>query len=96
MTGPLAAMGRRCAVHFHREDVPLETHHIWPTGKGGPDTAANRVVVCANGHGAIHALLLAMDKDFGRLPWRVRRRFGLRVRRLAHAGWVQYGSPPPT
>jgi hypothetical protein len=52
VTEPFTAMGRRCAAHNHREDVPLEVHHVWPTGKGGPDVAWNRVTVCANAHGA--------------------------------------------
>lgn len=100
------AMGRACAVHTHREDVPLEVHHIWPVGDGGPDTKANRVTICANAHGAVHDLI-----DKGRrtklpagplaLPWSIRRRYGARVRKLADVGWslivaARAASSPPS
>lgn len=86
-------MGRTCAVHRHRDDVPLEVHHIWPRGRGGADVAINRVTVCANGHSAIHELLTRIERagTYKAVPWRVRIRFGFKVRRLALQGWSRYG-----
>jgi hypothetical protein len=79
------AMGRRCAVHTHLHLVPLNDHHIWPKGAGGPDTSDNLVTLCMNGHGSVHDLLSKMLR--GPVPWSVRRRYGLRVRRLASRGY---------
>jgi 5-methylcytosine-specific restriction endonuclease McrA len=78
-------MGRGCAVHRHREDVPLEVHHIWPLGDGGPNTASNKVTLCSNAHSAVHDLLAKRRK--GPVPWPVRRRYGPGVRHLAEDGW---------
>jgi hypothetical protein len=83
------AMGRTCAVHNHREDVPLERHHVWPLGHLGPDVPANIVTLCANAHGSVHSLLDQARKVGGvdKVPWLVRRRYGRRVRRVAEAGY---------
>jgi hypothetical protein len=84
------AMGRDCAAHKHREDVPLEVHHVHPVGDGGPNVKTNRVSVCSNAHGAIHDLLDKGRKVAGgpnALPWLVRIRYGRGVRKLAQAGW---------
>jgi 5-methylcytosine-specific restriction endonuclease McrA len=82
-------MGRECFVHRHRDDVPLEVHHVFPKGLGGPDVTANRVTVCSNGHGSVHSLLDKMLKAHTeKVPWRVRRRYGRKVRRLAAAGYL--------
>ncbi len=62
-------------------------HHIHPAGIGGPNTAGNRVGLCDTEHYAVHDLLdlyLAAD---ARPPWRVRRRFGRGVQRLAAEGY---------
>lgn len=82
-------MGTTCAVHRHRELVPIERHHVWPLGEGGPDAPTNRIVVCANGHYSIHALLDLLLKNRGQLPWTVRRQYGPRVRQYARAGYEQ-------
>ncbi len=82
---PQRAMGRSCAVHVHRSLVPLEVHHVWPLGYGGPDVAANKVTLCSNGHSAVHDLLARMLK--GSVPWTVRRRYGWRTRRVAARGY---------
>jgi 5-methylcytosine-specific restriction endonuclease McrA len=80
-------MGTTCAVHHHREKVPLNDHHIWPLGHDGPDLAWNRVTLCMNGHGSVHAYLdLLLDHD-GKLPWKVRREYGRHVRALAQKGY---------
>lgn len=84
------AMGRDCVAHVHREDVPIEVHHVWPKGDGGPDVKTNRVRVCANAHSSIHDLLDKGRKVLGGpagLPWSVRHRYGRKVRQLAQAGW---------
>ncbi len=82
--------GRTCSLHRHREDVPEEDHHVWPLGMGGPDVAANKERVCANGHGMVHyylALLFKAERTGGSIPWSTRRRFGFRTRRLAMLGY---------
>lgn len=90
---PVTAMGRTCAVHKHREDVPIVIHHIWPKGKKGPDVGWNKIALCANAHGSVHDYMLKIDKAKSpkAVPWRVRRRYGYRVRQLAERGWAQYG-----
>lgn len=81
-------IGLQCAVHVHWSMAPLELHHVWPLGKGGPDIAANRVLVCANGHSMIHSLMDRMFKaGTPQVPWAVRRRYGRRVRALALLGY---------
>lgn len=82
-------MGRDCWAHTHRDDVPLEVHHLWPVGLGGPDTRANRISICANAHSATHDLLDKMLKArTPELSWLVRRRYGRKIRRLAVAGYT--------
>lgn len=82
-------MGTDCWAHTHREYVPLEEHHVWPVGTGGPNVKANRIRICSNAHSACHDLLSKMVKaDTTALPWVLRRRYGRRVRRLAVAGFT--------
>lgn len=86
-------MGQTCAVHKHRELVPLETHHIWPLGIGGPDAEWNKIVVCENGHGSIHSYLdMLIKRGWSGLSidWSVRRRYGRKVRALAQKGYDAY------
>lgn len=82
-------MGTDCAVHRHRELVPLHVHHVWPTGEGGPDVEWNKITVCANGHYAIHALLDIFKKQRGDVPWIVLRRYGRKVRQFAKYGYEE-------
>lgn len=87
-------MGKECAVHVHDDMIPQERHHVWPLGMGGPDVPSNIVVLCANGHGAVHTyqgLVLKYAKTFRPVPWRVARLFGLKVRALAHEGLHRAG-----
>jgi hypothetical protein len=89
MTGPRRAMGMDCWAHKHREMVPLELHHVWPVGEGGPNVKANRVSVCSNAHSSVHDLLSKMlAAHTTDIPWTVRRRYGRKVRRLATAGYL--------
>lgn len=91
--GPLSTrgvvMGQTCAVHRHRELVPLHVHHVHPSGEGGPDVPGNRVTVCANGHYAIHALLDVYKRQRGDVPWPILRRYGRKVRALALRGYQE-------
>lgn len=81
-------MGRACWAHRHRDDVPMELHHVWPKGNGGPDAKPNRVMLCSNAHSSTHDLLTKMLRaGTPGLPWAIRRRYGRRVRRLAAAGF---------
>jgi rhodanese-related sulfurtransferase len=80
-------MDTTCAVHRHRELVPIERHHIHPLGEGGPDIEANKVTVCANGHMSIHALLTRLLKGNGVVAWTTRRQYGRGVRKYAQQGY---------
>ena len=86
-------LSEECAVHTHHEWEPTNIHHVWPKGMGGPDTKANKVVVCMNGHGAIHAYIQLLIKYDGKIPNDTRMHFGLKVRNLARSGWEQAGMP---
>jgi hypothetical protein len=84
-------MGVTCAVHVHREWVPIEAHHIWPKGMGGPDTAANKISVCANGHYSIHEVIRRLIAHNGELP--DAQHFSAKVKKLAMRGWDEAGRP---
>lgn len=86
MSDPRTAMGTTCWAHKHTEWVPIEVHHVWPLGDGGPNIAANRVALCSNAHSAAHDLLDKMRK--GPVEWAVRRHYGGRVRLVAETGWA--------
>jgi hypothetical protein len=88
-------MGVECAVHRHASWVPIERHHVWPLGLGGPDAAANKIPVCANGHYAIHELLDRLLKTGGQVPWEQRRHFGPKVRHYAQLGYEQAARQEP-
>jgi len=83
-------MGTECACHNHREHVPIERHHVWPLGMGGPDDAANKVVVCANAHYSIHAALDLLVKSEGQPPAEAWSHYGWKVRRLARRGYERW------
>lgn len=83
-------MGTDCQVHKHRTWVPIERHHRWPLGLGGPDVASNIVTVCANGHYETHAFIDHLMKGTAAS---VQRHFGAKVRALAMQGWVEAGRP---
>lgn len=87
-------MGDECYCHRHRELVPMETHHVWPLGLGGPNADWNKVVVCENAHGSIHAYLDMLLRyhlaGLGRPAWDLRRRYGRKVRALAEKGLDAY------
>lgn len=44
-------------AHGAARPVRGVVHHVWPRGAGGPDVPGNRVVICANGHDAVHAVM---------------------------------------
>jgi hypothetical protein len=86
-------MGTECAVHAHREWVPLEWHHIWPKGMGGPDVAENRIRVCANGHYAAHEFIRQLILHAGTVPGETAQHFSAKVKKLAIRGWTEAGKP---
>lgn len=84
--------GSECAVHRHRELVPMETHHVWPLGEGGPDIPANKVRICMNAHGSVHSyldMLLRRQRrgETGKIDWKIRRQYGRKTRALAELGF---------
>lgn len=84
-------MGTECAVHHHAEWEPIESHHVWPKGMGGPDAPENRVSVCANAHYAIHEVIRRLMANAGNLP--DAHHFSPKVRALALRGWTEAGKP---
>jgi hypothetical protein len=91
MSKPLKA----CVVHKHRDDVPLDSHHIHPKQYGGPSTPDNLIWVCPNGHREIHNYLrLLLRQPGGKKPsWIQRRKFGRGVRKYAELGFARITGP---
>lgn len=83
-------MGTECACHKHREYVPTEKHHVWPLGMGGPNVEANKILVCANAHYSIHAVIDLLIKHDGNPPTEQMRKFGYKVRRYAKQGYSEW------
>ena len=81
-------LGTDCAVHRHWSRVPLELHHVWPLGDGGPNIPKNKIKVCANGHYSIHACLDLLRHGVP-LTWRQKIGFGRKVRAYAGQGWAE-------
>lgn len=59
MTTPTYEPSAHCkCVSEHRPAVlQYQSHHIFPTGMGGPDSADNRVWLCPTAHANVHELL---------------------------------------
>lgn len=85
-----------CTVHKRHTPASHvnEIHHVWPLGEGGPDVAANKVVVCATGHNSVHQLLTLWLKAGGDPGWAVRRRYTRGEQALARLGFerIQRGA----
>lgn len=79
-----------CVVHKAHEPKchEVDVHHIWPQGKGGPDTDANKVPICPTGHRNVHELLEAYENVGHTPPWLTLRHWGEAERDLAARGWV--------
>jgi hypothetical protein len=86
-------LGEQCGVHDHTSWVPVNTHHIWPKGLGGPNTDDNKIILCTNGHYEVHAYIELLMKYNGKIPNPIRIHFGLKVRNLALLGWARAGKP---
>jgi hypothetical protein len=86
-------MGTTCLVHRHREWVPIEKHHVWPVGMGGPNIESNKISVCANGHYSIHEFLRQLMLHNGSVPEETSRHFGPKVKKYAILGWTEAGKP---
>lgn len=86
-------MSDTCSVHIHHEWVPIEVHHVWPKGLGGPDTVENKVKICANGHYTVHAYIDLLMKYAGVVPADLKIHFGYQSRNLAQQGWTEAGQP---
>lgn len=82
------ARGTSCAAHTHDTTIPQESHHVWPLGYHGPNTAANRALVCCNAHSDAHYFLEHLLRHGGQWPddWRT---YGPRVRAIALSGYAQ-------
>lgn len=75
-------------VADHRPNVDEhEKHHIWPLGRGGPDTPENLVWLCPTTHMNVHTLERAWWKAKGSPSWDVRKRFNYYTRELARRAY---------
>jgi hypothetical protein len=86
-------MGLTCVVHTHRSWVPVEQHHVWPVGMGGPNVASNKISVCANAHYSIHEFLRQLMLHNGCVPGSLSRHFSPKVKQYAILGWTEAGKP---
>lgn len=86
-------MGTNCVAHSHSEWVPIEAHHVWPRGLGGPDVSANRISICCNGHYAIHEYLRQLMIHSGTVPPELAKHFSPKVKAYAVQGWTEAGKP---
>jgi hypothetical protein len=94
--------GRVCLAHdSHPAPVPIHLHHVQPVARGGH--RSQTVQVCANAHGAVHALLdeieahataspyATVHEVIRALPHGVWASYEGRVRYIAYKGWQLYG-----
>lgn len=86
-------MGTNCACHKHTEYEPIERHHVWPKGMGGPDVASNKISVCANAHYAIHEFIRQLMLHNGSVPAETSKHFSPKVKDYATQGWTEAGKP---
>lgn len=63
--------GARCLCVAEHRPAPLEyvEHHVWPSGMGGPDVAANRIWICDTTHRNAHELLRLFLRDHRIWSW---------------------------
>lgn len=76
-----------CVASHAPQPEELEIHHIWPMGKGGPDTKENRIWRCPTSHCNIHDLERAWYKAGGEPSWEIRRRYSAQTRDLARRAY---------
>lgn len=88
---PLGERTCRCVSrHVPQVDAfELERHHVWPLGKGGPDTADNLRWLCGSTHNQVHRLWRFFERYDGVPPWWISRRFSPYVRTVVAVGWAQ-------
>jgi hypothetical protein len=82
-----------CQLHVnHGTAHPIRgvVHHVQPRGAGGPDTADNKVTICANGHDAVHAVMWELVN--GRQAPRCAKK-ELAMAKLGIAKWEAAGKP---
>lgn len=84
-----------CVVHQYHKPAPKvnEIHHIWPLEAGGPDTPQNTIVVCPNGHRAIHRFMEILNVHEGKVPFRTRSSYATAEIKCAWQGYkaIQQG-----
>lgn len=95
-------MGTGCALHRHRDLVPLEPYRLHPATRGGRDDAP-ALWLCANSHAMIHDLLERIEaltlahpgftareviRDLPRRIWEI---YPAAERGVAYRSWLTYG-----
>jgi hypothetical protein len=83
----------------HAEPVPIEIHYVRPRTRGGGES--QRVTLCANAHGRVHALLEEIEAFAMTSPFRttgevlrhlpVWSEYDVTERAIAYHGWMAYG-----
>lgn len=76
-----------CVGDHNPNPTHLQRHHIWPLGKGGPDTEENSVWLCPTTHENVHVLLRWWFMRNEEPPWEVRKFHSRYTREMAEKGW---------
>jgi hypothetical protein len=79
----------RCVMRHVPEPQELHRHHVWPTGKGGPNIASNLLYLCPTTHSSAHKLWREYDRVGGEPLWEIRKNYGKYVRDIVARGWAQ-------
>lgn len=82
--------GRRCPCVSNHVPVVnhVVRHHIWPKGKGGPDTEENLIWLCPTTHENTHTCEREYYRYEGKPPWAVLRYYSTLSRELARRAYV--------
>jgi hypothetical protein len=78
-----------CVKNHNPEPRELHRHHVWPTGKGGPDISENLLWLCPTTHSNVHMLWREYEKCESTPPWETRRQFSNYCQQVVHSGWIQ-------
>jgi hypothetical protein len=79
----------RCVkLHIPKANI-LHSHHVWPTGEGGPNISANLLWLCPTTHNNVHELWRLFKKNKGVVPYDTLNDFSRYTRGVVQRGWAQ-------
>lgn len=79
----------RCVQRHVPAPRELHRHHVWPTGEGGPNIAANLLYLCPTSHASAHRLWREYAQLGGEPVWEIRKIYSPYVRKIVAQGWNQ-------